>query len=124
MPAQHNERALFRQRPSPATSRHAGGMDGEWIDGDATVERIDLDETSWVGVVRGWGPRQREVFDHLLATVPWATSQLFRYDHFVEERRLGAAWQPGTPLPHPALADATRTLQHRYRARFDGFGLV
>ena len=31
---------------------------------------------------------------------------------------------PGRPLPHPALAEAHRTLQHRYGARFDGFGMI
>jgi alkylated DNA repair dioxygenase AlkB len=42
----------------------------------------------------------------------------------IEERRVGAAWRPGSPLPHPALGEATRILQHRYRARFDGFAMI
>jgi len=42
----------------------------------------------------------------------------------VEERRLGAGWRPGTPLPHPALGEATRVLQHTYRAQFPGFGMI
>ena len=32
--------------------------------------------------------------------------------------------EAGSPLPHPALADATRTLQHRYKVQFDGFGMM
>jgi len=67
---------------------------------------VALDDTSWVDVTRGWLSDADELFDALLTGVAWQTSQLFRYDHWVEERRLGAAWRPGTPLPHPALADA------------------
>jgi alkylated DNA repair dioxygenase AlkB len=56
--------------------------------------------------------------------VPWQSSRLFRYDHVVEERRLGASWSRGNPLPHPALAEATRVLQHRYRVEFGGFTML
>jgi alkylated DNA repair dioxygenase AlkB len=98
-------------------------VDGR-IDRTAATERIELDATSWVDVTRGWLLDAAEVFDGLLAGVPWATSQLFRYDHWVEERRLGAMWRMGTPIPHPALAEAHRTLQHRYGVRFDGFGML
>jgi alkylated DNA repair dioxygenase AlkB len=94
------------------------------VDLDASCDRLDLDEGAWVDVSRGWLAGADLLFDHLLAEVPWATSRLFRYDHFVEERRLGASWRSGTPLPHPVLADATRALQHRYKVQFDGFGLI
>jgi alkylated DNA repair dioxygenase AlkB len=97
-----------------------------WVDRDAAVERIDLGEGAWVDVVRRWVPGADEVYEHLLATVPWATSQLFRYDHVVEEKRVGAWWArgKGMPLPHPALAEATRVLQHRYGVTFDGFAML
>ena len=65
-----------------------------------------------------------ELFDALRDGVAWQPSRLFRYDHWVDERRLGAMWRPGTPLPHPALADAHRGLQRRYRVQFNGFGLI
>src|SRR5258708_5666170 len=51
------------------------------------------------------GGRADELFVHLRDEVAWATNRLFRYDHFVEERRLGALWSRGVPLPHPALSD-------------------
>jgi alkylated DNA repair dioxygenase AlkB len=91
---------------------------------DATLERLQLDETSWVDVGRGWLEGADELFDALLEGVAWQGSKLFRYDHWVEERRLGAMWHRGRPLPHPALADITRALQHRYRVVFGGFGLI
>jgi alkylated DNA repair dioxygenase AlkB len=94
------------------------------VDRDAAVERVELSDGAWVDVARGWMAGADELFEALHTGVAWRSSRLFRYDHFVEERRLGAGWRPGTPLPHPALAEATRTLQHRYRARFDGFGMI
>ena len=94
------------------------------VDESAAYDRIVLDETAWVDVSRGWLAGADALFGHLLADVPWQTSRLFRYDHFVEERRLGSSWRSGTPLPHPALAEATRALQYRYKAQFGGFGLI
>lgn len=94
------------------------------IGADVATERLWLDETSWVDVARAWLAEADELFDHLRGEVRWEASRLFRYDHWVEERRLGASWRRGTPLPHPVLADVHRTLQHRYRAEFDGFSMI
>lgn len=94
------------------------------IDPEAAAERLDLGEGSWVDVTRGWLVGADELFDALLHGVAWQTSRLFRYDHWVEERRLGAMWRSGLPMPHPALAEAHRTLQHRYGATFGSFGLM
>ena len=94
------------------------------VDPHAVVERLDLGDGAWVDVVRGWLVGADGLFERLQADVPWATSKLFRYDHLVEERRLGSFWSAGSPLPHPALAEATRALQHRYRVQFDGFGMM
>lgn len=94
------------------------------VDRTVKPDRLDLGAGSWVDVARGWMAGADELRDALLADVPWATSRLFRYDHEVEERRLGASWQRGRPLPHPALAEATRVLQHRYAATFTGFGMI
>ena len=97
-----------------------------WVDRDAAVERIDLGADAWVDVVRAWLREPDEVYGHLLGTVPWQGSRLFRYDHHVEENRVGAWWSrgKGMPLPHPALAEATRALQHAYGVSFDGFALM
>ena len=94
------------------------------VDRDVEVERIQLDETAWVDVARGWMAGADGLFEALRDGVAWQTSQLFRYDHMVEERRLGSFWTRGNPLPHPALAEATRVLQHRYGVSFDGFGMM
>ena len=88
------------------------------------VERVWLDETSWVDVARGWLAGADEMFEALHDGVAWRTSRLFRYDHWVEERRLGSFWRPGQPLPHPGVAVAQRALQRRYKVTFDGCGLI
>ena len=94
------------------------------VDPDAPFERLALDDTSWVDVSRGWMAGADQLFDTLLNGVRWEPSRLFRYDHFVEERRLGSFWRSGRPLPHPALAEAQRTIQRRYHASFDGFSMI
>jgi alkylated DNA repair dioxygenase AlkB len=94
------------------------------VDRDVVFERLELGGGAWVDVARGWMAGADDVYQHLLREVPWQTSRLFRYDHVVEERRLGSFWRSGSPLPHPTLAEATRVLQHRYRVQFDGFGMI
>ena len=91
---------------------------------DAAVERIALDDGSWADVSRGWLDDDAELLDDLLRDVAWSTSRLFRYDHWVEERRLSAGWHAPRPLPHPALGEAQRALQRAYHVRFDGFGIL
>ncbi len=98
--------------------------DGIGFDPGAELERTALDEGSWIDVGRGWLRGADELHDRLLTDVAWETSRLFRYDHHVEERRLGAWWRPGLPPPHPVLVDVHRHLRHRYRAAFDGFSLL
>ena len=94
------------------------------VDREVEVERLELGEGAWVDIARGWLVGADDLFAALRDQVAWQTSRLFRYDHFVEERRLGSGWSRGNPLPHPALAEATRTLQHRYRVEFPGFGMI
>jgi alkylated DNA repair dioxygenase AlkB len=91
---------------------------------EAAFERVWLDEGSWVDVARGWLDGAGDLYDSLRQDVPWQTSRLFRYDHWVEERRLGSMWRRGTPLPNPALAGVHKALQQRYGVQFDGFGLI
>jgi alkylated DNA repair dioxygenase AlkB len=94
------------------------------VDTEVEFERVWLDDGAWVDIGRGWLARPEPLFDHLKERVPWQASRLFRYDHFVEENRLGAWWRRGTPLPHPVLADVHKTIQRRYDVQFNGFGMM
>lgn len=94
------------------------------IDPAARTERLDLDGTSWVDVTRGWLSGADALHAELAECVPWRPSRLFRYDHWVEERRLGSFWSRGRPLPHPDLAPIHKALEKTYGVSFDGFGLI
>ena len=102
----------------------ADATDSLRVDPRAEFERIALDDTSWVDVSRGWLLGSNRLFECLYNSVTWKSSQLFRYEKFVEERRLGSGWRRGQPLPHPVLAEVTRTLQRRYKVDFPGFGMI
>ena len=73
------------------------------VDRSVKWQRTDLDETSWVDVARSWMVGADEVAERLRRDVTWWTSRLFRYDHLVEEKRLGSFWssRSGKPVPHP-----------------------
>lgn len=87
------------------------------------VERIDVDEHSWVDVARGWVAEADALYATLVESVPWRTNRLWRYERWVEEPRV-TSWCPRTqPYPHPALAEAQRSLQSRYRVHFEGVAL-
>lgn len=93
------------------------------IDEGAEPERTWLDDRSWVDVTRGWLQGADDLFDHLAANVEFRPSRVYRYDHWVDEPRMGTWFTPAT-APHPVLLEAQRKLQHRYRARFDGAALA
>jgi alkylated DNA repair dioxygenase AlkB len=85
-----------------------------------TVERLALDEHSWVDVGRGWLPEESAVYDALVRNVAWSQARLWRYEVEIDEPRLTGWWRPGQPPPHSSVVAAQRTLQHRYGVRFDG----
>lgn len=94
------------------------------VDREARTERLDLGNDSWVDVTRSWLKDPESLYAGLLEQVPWRASRLFRYDHWVEERRLGSFWQRGNPLPHPDLAPVHKAVEKAYGVAFAGFGLI
>jgi alkylated DNA repair dioxygenase AlkB len=93
-----------------------------WIRSDLEPERVRLDATSWVDVVRGLMPRADEVHDELVASVDWAVGKVFRYERWMDEPRL-SAFQRGSAR-HPALVEAEAWISRRYRVSFDGVALA
>lgn len=89
---------------------------------EAPVERVWLDEHSWVDVVRGWLADADDVYETVVRDAPWRQSRIFRYERWVDEPRLTTSSSVAGPV-HPALADAHRAVRHRYRVPFEGFAL-
>jgi alkylated DNA repair dioxygenase AlkB len=89
-----------------------------------SVERTWLDERSWVDVVRGWVDGADALYDTLVEVAPLRRGRLFRYDRWVEEPYLGAAYRLADEAPSPVLVDATKALRARYRVTFGGYSLV
>jgi alkylated DNA repair dioxygenase AlkB len=94
----------------------------EWLTAEPVVERLQLDEASWIDVVRGLVPRAGEVHDTLADAVDWEQGRVFRYERWVDEPRL-SGWQAGAER-HPALQDVEAWITGRYGVRFGGVALA
>ena len=76
--------------------------------------RIRLSHGAWIDVVPGWLPGADEVFERLIAAVPWRAERRWMYDEVVDVPRLLCHYGEGESLPDPALADARRILDGHY----------
>jgi len=94
------------------------------INPDATTERRHLDDDSWIDVTRGWLCNADQLYELLVASVPWRQGRVFRYERYLDEPRLGCWFSRDVPYPHPALTAAHRAIQHQYRVTFGGVGLA
>jgi len=94
------------------------------IDRNATPQRHELDDDSWVDVTRGWLHGADDLYSALVEGVSWRQGRVFRYERYLDEPRLGSWFGRETPYPHPALTEAHRAIQHQYRVTFDGVGLA
>ena len=93
-----------------------------WLAPTPVVERVDLDATSWVDVVRGLVVDPDLVHDELVATVAWEQGRVFRYERWIDEPRL-MGMQSGEQR-HPALVAAQAWISRRYRVTFPSVALV
>ena len=85
----------------------------------ARAERIALDATSWVEVLRGGFAGGDAVFAALLTAAPWAQHERWMYDRMVVEPRLTAQAHTLAEAPHPRLVAAADALSERYGVRYD-----
>jgi alkylated DNA repair dioxygenase AlkB len=99
-----------------------GAHSSTWCTPEPVVERLQLDDASWVDIARGFVPRADEVHDDLLGRVEWEQGRVFRYERWVDEPRL-SSWQAGDDR-HAALVEVEKWITRRYRARFDGVALA
>ncbi len=91
----------------------------------AGVERVHLDERSWVDVARGWLQGADDVFDELVRSVRLRQrTNVKMFDRLVDEPRLSAWWHVdgGCPEPMPVLAEMRELLSTRYTEQFHSIG--
>jgi hypothetical protein len=93
-----------------------------WLTPAPSVERVQLDESSWVDVMRGLVVDAGAVHDELVGSVAWERGRVFRYERWIDEPRLGA-FQSGVNR-HPALIDVERWITMRYKVDFGGVALA
>ena len=89
-------------------------LEQRWLAAAPVVERVELDATSWVDVVRGLILDADAVHDELLAAATWEQGKVFRYEKYVPEPRMMGALPPGR-APPGARRRATTWLTRRYR---------
>lgn len=106
----------------PALQRNLFGAGEPTVDPAVSVERIQLDERSWIDVARSYLRGSDTVFDVLEASVPWRQGRRWMYDREVDDPRL-SKWYTTEPFPHPALVDVKRDLERRYGVELGGVGL-
>jgi alkylated DNA repair dioxygenase AlkB len=88
-----------------------------------SMDRIELDERSWIEVGRGFLPKDEAdaLYEELTQSDRWQQTQVFRYDHWRDEPRLTTMFRVAD-APEP-LKQVQRDLQNRYGLLFDGFAL-
>ncbi|MGH1342915.1 MAG: alpha-ketoglutarate-dependent dioxygenase AlkB [Nannocystales bacterium] len=94
------------------------------IDRKASRERLQLDETSWVDVVRGFAPDTEALFQHLYDTMPWTQGSSIREGRKVPDPRMGAGLSTTQLAAVPLLHRARLVLEARYRIRLRGAAMV
>ncbi|MCG5216008.1 alpha-ketoglutarate-dependent dioxygenase AlkB [Streptosporangium soli] len=80
----------------------------------SSVRRTVLAHGAWIDVRPGWMAGADELFDRLVAAVPWHGERRHMYDRVVDVPRLLKFYAEGEPLPDPALVEARRVLDEHY----------
>ena len=89
------------------------------LDPAASVERLHLDDRSWIDTSSRWLCGGDELLELLAARLRWTRAERPMYGRMVDEPRLGAFVRPGSPGSPPLLADMAGVLAARYRAGFN-----
>lgn len=91
--------------------------------GNATIERVAIDDATWIDVACGWLGGADTLLDRLVREVPWHQGRRDMYERIVDEPRLSRWYGPDRTPPDPVLAVARRALIERYQRPFGGPGL-
>jgi alkylated DNA repair dioxygenase AlkB len=90
---------------------------------DVAMERVALDEGSWVDVARNWLRGADSMLDTLVDTVDWHQGRRRMWDRMVDDPRLSHWCREGDPLPDPAFAMIRSALAEHYGVPFGTVGL-
>ena len=89
------------------------------LDPTASVERLHLDDHSWIDTSSRWLRGGDELLEQLATRLRWTRAKRPMYGQMVEEPRLGAFVRPGSPGVPPLLDDMAGALRARHRAGFN-----
>jgi alkylated DNA repair dioxygenase AlkB len=84
------------------------------------VERVQLDDESWIDVVPNWLTGADEVFATLAHEAPWAQRDRIMWGNKIPEPRLTSGWSEAhIKVIAPVLMDARAALSARYGFAFN-----
>ncbi|MEM7157181.1 MAG: alpha-ketoglutarate-dependent dioxygenase AlkB [Myxococcota bacterium] len=90
------------------------------IDRKAPRERIELDETSWVDVVRGFAADSQQTLERLIETVDWRDNWVIRGGRKVADPRLSGSLSRAQADADPTFRFSRLIMEARYRVRLVG----
>ena len=99
-------------------------MDHGPIDRKAPRERIELDATSWVDVVRGFASDTEATFERLVREVDWRQNRMIRGGRMVDDPRLDGMLPRKQAEADPTFRFTRLILDARYRCKLQGPALV
>src|SRR5690349_24806291 len=76
----------------------------------SAAHRVPLSRGAWIDVLPGWLTGADQLFERLVANVPWHAERRKMYDSVVDVPRLLSFYDEGDPLPDPALESAHAAL--------------
>jgi hypothetical protein len=94
------------------------------IDRKAPRERVQLDETSWVDVVRGFAEDTHATLERLLREIDWQQNRQIRGGRMVDDPRLYGLVPRAQADADPTFHFTRLVLEARYRVRLTGPHLV
>jgi alkylated DNA repair dioxygenase AlkB len=88
------------------------------------LQRVQLDEESWIDHAPAWVSGADLLFGEILTGRKWEQRSRRMYDKRVQEPRLTAPWnlESGEPLEPPILEEIRGVLSARYEREFDSVG--
>jgi alkylated DNA repair dioxygenase AlkB len=88
------------------------------------LERIHLDQDSWIDYLPEWVRASDQLLEQVLSTRKWAQRTRWMYEKKVLEPRLTSMWNfdSGSPLEPSVLEQMRASLSQRYGVWFDSAG--